>query len=475
MEPDPLNIGRYRVAREIGSGAMGRVYLAEDPLLKRSVAIKVVHGGAAAQAAALKRFQREAEISAQVNHPNIITVHDVGEEPEFGPFLAMEFIDGPSLEELLAGGPLPPEQAMPLMIQALHALETAHGAGIVHGDFKPGNLMVDPAGRLKLMDFGIARQEDHGLTGSGLLCTPSYTDPELIKGKAPSASTDQWAFAATVFQCVTGRVPFEGASLSELLYLIAHGEPGIPAGMSPALQATFRKAFAKEPEARHPALRPFLREVLEGLELPEDTRTSLLAYLETPLPTGPLGHLATQPLPGAKPRRRQWFIGLGVAVILVLTLALALGRRQRQISIRTSPSGARVMAGDRLLGRTPLVDIPIPARVRHLRFELDGFLPMEKEVPPDARSLELTLERAPVVLRIHSEPSGAEIFLNDELVGKTPLAALSVPGEGLHRLTLKKPGYEPWTMQVGRNRHPPALIKLRREPRGWLKRIFGSR
>lgn len=476
MEWNPLTIGRYQVQQEIGSGAMGKVYLAEDPLLKRQVAIKVVHGGAAAQAAALKRFQREAEISAQVNHPNIITIHDVGEEAELGPFLAMEYIDGPSLEEMLAQGPLSPERALPLLIQALHGLEAAHRVGIIHRDFKPANLLVDQAGRLKLMDFGIARQEDHGLTDSGLLCTPSYADPELLKGNPPSAATDQWAFAATAFQCLTGQQPFHGSSLSELLYLIAHGEPDLPQDMNPALREAFRKAFEKDPAHRHPDLRSFFRELVEGLNLSETLTQPLLNYLEAPLPTGPL---ATQPLHLGANRRTRWVVlgsGLGAALVAI---GLFLGLRPRQISIRSTPSGARVMADDRPLGRTPLVEISIPRNTSRLRFELDGFTPMEKGLTAEAKSMEVSLERAPVVVRVHSEPQGAEVFLDDEAKGSTPIAALAIPGEGLHKLTLKKAGYEPWTMSVGHTRRPPAVIKLHKEAPSWnrrlIKKIFGSK
>ncbi|WP_005035284.1 serine/threonine-protein kinase [Holophaga foetida] len=478
MELDPLTIGRYHVQREIGSGAMGKVYLAEDPLLKRPVAIKVVHGGAAAQAAALKRFQREAEISAQVNHPNIITVHDVGEESNLGPFLAMEYIEGPSLEEILAKGALAPEHALPLLIQALHALEAAHQVGIIHRDFKPANLLVDQAGRLKLMDFGIARQEDHGLTGSGLLCTPSYADPELLKGSAPSPITDQWAFAATAFQCITGQMPFQGASLSELLYLIAHGEPDLPTSMPPSLRETFRKAFEKEPARRHPDLRTFLRELVGHLDLSEEATQPLLSYLEAPLPTGPISSLATQPLAHGAQRRTHGAMFAGGAVALVVAAGLYLGLRPRQISIRTSPSGARVLADDRPLGRTPLVEISIPRRTRHLRFELEGFLPLDKSLDPQDKTVEVSMERAPVVVKIHSEPQGAEVFLDEVPKGSTPMSALAIPGEGQHRLTLRKPGYESWTMQVSRTRHPPAMIRLRKEAPGWdrglIKKIFGN-
>ncbi len=196
MSLDPSTIGRYKVLGTLGSGAMGTVYLAEDPLLKRGLAIKVVREGMG-DSGILQRFKREAEISARLNHPNAITVFDVGEERSLGPFLVMEYVDGESLAALLKRGPLSAADAVDLLLQAAGALEAVHALGIVHRDIKPENFMVSREGRLKLMDFGVARGDEAGITTTAaFLGTPAYAAPEVLGGAKATEATDRWAFCS---------------------------------------------------------------------------------------------------------------------------------------------------------------------------------------------------------------------------------------------------------------------------------------
>jgi tRNA A-37 threonylcarbamoyl transferase component Bud32 len=263
---EPKTIGRYNVERLLGAGGMGAVYLAEDPLLKRRLAVKVVHAGTAQQDVLL-RFRREAEISARLNHPNVITIYDVGEDPAVGPFIAMEFVDGASLSDLIRGGSLrSSDDRLRSLIAAAHALEAAHAAGIVHRDIKPGNLMVGRDGRVKLMDFGVARGEDTAnltMTGS-VIGTPAYIAPEELRGTRPSASTDRYAFSVMTFEVFTGSKPYAAPDTSTLLYNIAHEPPVFPEGILPPLRTVFERALAKDPAARFPDLRSFLAAVIEA-------------------------------------------------------------------------------------------------------------------------------------------------------------------------------------------------------------------
>lgn len=297
----PKRIGRYDVERLLGAGGMGAVYLAEDPVLKRRLAVKVVQAGAGQQEILL-RFQREAEISARLNHPNVIIIYDVGEDPAVGPFIAMEFIDGSSLAEMIRDGAFHrvADRAR-VLIPAVKAIEAAHAAGIVHRDIKPGNLMVGRDGRVKLMDFGIARSEDSNLTSTGsMLGTPVYIAPEQLKGEAPSPGTDRYAFSVMTFELFTGTKPYSGPTTSTLLYKIAHEPPAFPERMEPALRKVFERALAKEPAERFADLRTFLAAVIAASVSERHERDRLRGMLEADM-TLALRPDEAPPATGAEP------------------------------------------------------------------------------------------------------------------------------------------------------------------------------
>ncbi len=282
MKQDPTTIGRYQVLSLLGQGAMGRVYLAQDPLLKRRVAIKVVVEGGSDSEHALERFQREAEISARLNHPNIITVYDVGEDPHTGPFLAMEFVDGVSLARLIREKRLDHETTVRLLIQGAHALTAAAKGDIVHRDVKPENILVSQDGRLKLMDFGIANQADQTrLTALGTVVgTPSYTAPELLMGGEATTATDRYALVVTAFECFTGTLPFVGETVGTTLLKVVNEPPALPDSLSEAQKEVFEIALAKDPSRRYPDLHTFLNAILEAADLPEATRSRLQTVLD---------------------------------------------------------------------------------------------------------------------------------------------------------------------------------------------------
>jgi serine/threonine-protein kinase len=278
----PKTIGRYEIQQVLGHGAMGVVYLATDPILHRPVAIKAMRdltqGGD--QQNTRERFRREAEISARLNHPNIITVFDVGEDPQAGPYMAMEYVNGSSLAQLIRDG-LTLEAGLHLLLQGMGAVSAAAEAGITHRDIKPENILIRQDGRFKLMDFGIARRGDSRLTQAGMVFgTPSYTAPELLVGGEATPATDRYAFAVTAFEVVTGTVPFHGSSIGTMLYKIVHEPPVMPDGMDWALRRVFEKAFAKRAEDRHPDLRTFMLDLIRAVPLPEDARGRFLSQLE---------------------------------------------------------------------------------------------------------------------------------------------------------------------------------------------------
>ena len=211
--PEPAEIaGRYQVIKKLGAGAFGTVYKAKDKILGRMVAIKTIRlEGLAAAGTSLEelmdRFKREAQVSAQLKHPNIVTIYDIG-EVEGVSYIAMEFIDGVGLDRVIAtGGQLVLERAAMLGAQVADALDFAHRNGVVHRDIKPANIMIEAGDRVKVTDFGIAKVMDSGdhltMTGS-LLGTPSYMSPEQAKGAALDGRSDLFAVGCILYEMLAG-------------------------------------------------------------------------------------------------------------------------------------------------------------------------------------------------------------------------------------------------------------------------------
>jgi len=276
MADNPTTIGRYLVQSPIGQGAMGVVYLAEDPLLKRRLAIKVVRAVGEERDLALERFQREAEISAQLNHPNVVTIYDVGEERGLGPFLAMEYVEGQSLGKYIRQGDLEPEAAFSILIQTMRALRAAHRHAIIHRDVKPENILVGEDGRVKLMDFGIARTMAPRLTGVGeFLGSPAYSAPELLKGGDPTPNSDRFAFAVTAYEVLTRQLPHPGSNVAAVITHVLQEPPVIPPGMSGPVANVFRKALALDPDDRFETLMEFITALVDTYPLDDGARNRI--------------------------------------------------------------------------------------------------------------------------------------------------------------------------------------------------------
>ena len=202
---------RYRVDELVARGGMSEVYRGWDVRLDRRVAVKVLAGWLAADGDAVRRMEREARAVARLQHPNVVAVYDHGEDDGGTPFLVMEWIEGRSLKDVVADGPLPEQEARRITLQLLAALEHAHEHGIVHRDIKPQNVLITPDGTAKLTDFGIARSIDatHGLTMAGqIVGTAAYLSPEQAKGQPVTAASDVYSVGAMLFELITGRPPF---------------------------------------------------------------------------------------------------------------------------------------------------------------------------------------------------------------------------------------------------------------------------
>jgi serine/threonine protein kinase len=275
-----LKLGRYEVVRELGKGAMGIVYLAKDPLIGRLVALKTIRPAAQSDDEETKEFQqrfiREAQAAGILNHPSIVTVHDIGRDDSTGvSFIAMEYVEGQNLKEILAQGrPLTFDDIGDIVAQVADALDFAHAKGIVHRDVKPANIILLDGHRAKIMDFGIAKIASSvaNLTSTGqFLGTPNYMAPEQIKGAPVDGRTDIFSLGICLYECLTRRKPFGGDSLTSISYKIVHEpfpplhdiNPQIPDGYEDVVSM----CLAKEPAKRYQRARDManaLRTVLRG-------------------------------------------------------------------------------------------------------------------------------------------------------------------------------------------------------------------
>jgi len=277
MDPErplPTEIGRYHVVRLLGQGAMGRVLLAHDPVLDRDVAVKLLRDDLGLPAehrrALLERMRNEARASARVSHPNIVALHDMGEVPDLGLFLVFEYAEGETLKERLTRGPIAPELAARIARQVGDALTTAHDAGVLHRDIKPENLILTRTGP-KIADFGIARVPDSTLTrDGGLLGTPAYSAPEAISDGTFSSASDQFSFAASLWEAISGRRAFPGDDAVAVASRIATDEPPKIAevcALDPRVDTILARGLSKNPRGRFPTCREFgaaLADALEG-------------------------------------------------------------------------------------------------------------------------------------------------------------------------------------------------------------------
>ncbi|MFC1849305.1 serine/threonine protein kinase [candidate division CSSED10-310 bacterium] len=249
------HIGKYKIVEIIGEGGMGTVYKAIDTVIQRNVAIKIMAPDQMHDATVKERFMREARVIGQLQHPNIITIHDIGEYNK-KPFLVVEFLQGKDFESLLEIGPMPPtETLLSLLIDVCDALHCAHQKGIVHRDVKPANIFLLDSGKVILMDFGLALMGDARLTKTGIIVgTVHYMSPEHIEGLKTDHLTDIYSLGIVMFELFTRKLPFDGDSISEIMKKILHGdaipfEP-VDTSMPKEMMKIVKKATRKEKDKR---------------------------------------------------------------------------------------------------------------------------------------------------------------------------------------------------------------------------------
>jgi len=435
----PKTIGRYEIKHLLGAGAMGSVYLAEDPRIKRKLAIKVVKLDAikteADRKEFLARFQREAEVSGVLNDPGIVTIYDVGDS-ELGPFLAMEFVPGKPLDGIIKGGGLANlslKSKLFIICGIATALDHAHSHGIVHRDVKPGNVMITEDGRPKLMDFGIAKREDASLTQTGtFLGTPSYASPEQIKEGHATGLSDVFSFGVVAFELLAGQLPFPGTSINTILYRIVN-EPPVEikppvSGLLPeAWQRVFGRGLAKNPKDRYPNCTAFARELIDSVnELDKASKAELLGGLRQnagpiTLTAAPGGsdeetHISAHHRQSRSKGPMYAGVGFGVAAIAVAGFFLFRKGGGEAVNILSKQEITILRSGKPVPTGSPLLLKP----GERVTIQAQGFQPFE--YVHQAGNKTPNIELSPVIsdVELRTEPTGAKVVLNTLEKGTTP-------------------------------------------------------
>jgi len=309
-------IGRFRVEHELGRGGMGIVYLAHDKKLDRAVAIKTLPAQMLDNPMVRKRWKREAQVLASLNHPNIATIYEELEEAEGVGCLILEYVAGDTLTERIAQRGLKLQEALSIALQVAEAVAAAHEKDIIHRDLKPGNIKITPEGRVKVLDFGLAKvikSQYPGLRSTTtepgkIFGTPAYMSPEQARGKEVDSRGDIWSFGCVLYEMLTGEVPFKGETPSDTLANILDKDPDwqvLPHTTPPNIQVLLRRCLEKDPRSRLQHIGDAVIEIRETLSLPATA----------PPVTTPF--ISPMPETAAKARSRRIAMVIGATIIVV--------------------------------------------------------------------------------------------------------------------------------------------------------------
>jgi serine/threonine-protein kinase len=474
-------IGRYLIQTELGRGAMGVVYRAQDPAIGRWVAIKTIKLAELSDEVERGRLRdrlfREAQSAGILSHPGIVVVYDVGEDGEVT-YIAMEFVGGPTLEKLLEADEPPDQQTiLDVLRQTAAALDYAHKKGIVHRDIKPANIMIAEDGTVKITDFGVAKiSASQQLTQAGMvLGTPNYMSPEQIQGKPVDGRADQFALAVVSYEMLTGEKPFQGEQLTTVLYKIVSEEPPAPQRLNPtlgfAVDMVLGRALAKDAAKRYPTCTEFIAALEAALNTKKGWK-ALPRGVSANLPTAMVhkGRMTARPAAYAEAERlapkrtKAWHViaaalaGLGAVALLFVAAqryflpapegtgaAETAGPAARQPGSSAEPaarpapppSPAQPEAAKTEPQATPAPQPPAPAPAQ----AEPPPVPTPKQVePPKARPPEPPPAREQP-LQVVTNPPGAAAVLDDDLSRTCTTPCSFQVGPGRHTLAVTLAGY----------------------------------
>ncbi len=415
--------GEYEIEREIGRGGMGVVYLATEIQLRRRVAIKVLPPALALGEQAIQRFRREARMAAGLDHPNIIPIHRVSSGGELV-WYSMKLLEGQGLDSILKQKErLALDETVAVLDQVADALDYGHRRGVIHRDVKPGNIVVDDAGRVTVTDFGIAKEvQDASVTTSGaLLGTPYYMSPEQYAGGEISGAADQYSLAVVAYQCLAHRVPFDAPSAYEVLKQHATEAPPSLAsfrpGLPPYAYAAIERALAKQPDARFATVKDFV--------------TALAGRVPSVAP------------PTRRTVRRRGLVTMGLVIAVGAVTLIDVGTIRRCCAEQAQPAPAM---DDAL---TP------PATGGAVTGVAAAAGPDTKVPRPNVPAQPARRSQAQAaVLIIRLTTGWARIYVDGDLRGERPVHREGLP-PGTHTLRLERPGFRTLdtmlTLRAGQN------------------------
>jgi tRNA A-37 threonylcarbamoyl transferase component Bud32 len=467
--------GRYRLVQELGTGAMGQVFIAENMAIGCSVAIKVLKTELLADSSFRQRFQREAEAIAAVEHRNVVRFLDlvVGDPT----FLVMEYVRGPTLQNRLREEQrLSVDSALWIARRLCWALHATHEAGVIHRDIKPANVILSPDREVgeepKLIDFGVAKQAAAstaaGLTRTGqLVGTPDYMSPEQISARGVDPRSDVYSLGCLVFQMLTGRVPFAGSDDVQMLYHHLHTAPPALESIIPDLPVELNDilgdALAKEPKDRYASMLDF-EEALARVHIAYGGVTAQRA--------------SGLPQPEAEESRgwrRRWFAAAAVIALLLGVGGFEVARRHSHqapkgggIVIITAPNGASVdLDGKAIAESTPTMVRDLVPGQHTLRIHKDKLAVIERSVKVEAGAralVDIVLPPASHRIEVRSQPEGAIVFLDDKLVAGATPTMIEVVDDEFHKLELERAGYETVRFAIApENKDPVISFPLTRQ------------
>jgi serine/threonine-protein kinase len=449
-------IGRYKIVRELGRGAMGVVYHAIDPNIGRPVAIKTIHFGGGRNSEEQNRLRerlfREARSAGILSHPGIVTVYDVEQQGELA-YIAMEYVDGPTLDQVLSEAqPIPPERMFSILGQTAVALDYAHQKGIVHRDIKPANIMIARDGTAKITDFGIAKitaSDQLTMTGN-IVGTPHYMSPEQVQGQVVDGRSDQFSLAVIAFEMLTGEKPYSGEHLTTVVYKIVAEEPAAPHRLNPtigvAIESVVRKSLSKKPDLRYATCQEFAKALEKACAASKGWKTM------------PRGGSLNEPtmVDSAKPvvmlpparrasveQRTTGFLPFLLAILVAAGLLALIGWQaapwlSNQVQATKPPAPSPAEAAPPAVAVAPGPEgAPAPVEPKPSPMPPPATTPAEKPAAKPAPAIAAT---QPV--SIISSPAGATATLdgNPQKACKAPCSLDAQRGR--HTISITMPGYQ---------------------------------
>ena len=457
-------LGRFEVVRELGRGGMGIVLLGLDPMIDRHVALKVIkldETSSDTNKDLISRFFIEAKAAGKLNHPNIVTIYDLGEEAGQS-FIAMEYIEGNDLSILIKNeGALPLGRASVIASQVANALAFAHEKGIVHRDIKPANILLHGGDRVKITDFGLARlQASASITHTGaMIGSPAYMSPEQIKGNELDGRSDVFSLGVMFYEMVTGSRPFTGSSFSAIIMSILESELTPPSEVNSALDSQVdnivKKMLAKDRDDRYQTC----REVEEAL-LPFRGDTTDVGMITISAPADEMGGMTVMTdsgavMAGEGEKKTNWAFMLFLFFIIVVGAGWLAYKNIPEVEQTIAP----VVAGiEPVLSE---VDKDLVDFLESVDRKNDHEITAEGADPkPDLDSQRQ--DATPPTLVISSKPSGAKVVIKGEVKGETPVTITDLlPGEWKIELALKGYGDEVYTVSLAEDKETALAVTLK--------------